>query len=41
MPTSKKSLNITLLDEDQVWEAIVEQRDTKDARYLPHDKAWQ
>jgi predicted DNA-binding protein len=28
------------LEEDQAWEAIAEQRDKKNVRYIPHDKAW-
>ena len=27
-------------EEDQVWNAIAKQRDAKNARYLPHHKAW-
>lgn len=29
------------LEEDQAWEAIAKERDTKQARYVPHAKAWQ
>ena len=28
------------LEEDQVWNTIAQRRDTKNARYLSHDKAW-
>lgn len=28
------------LEEDQIWDAIAKQRDTKTARYLSHNKAW-
>ena len=28
------------LEEDQVWDDIASRRDTKNTRYLPHDKAW-
>lgn len=28
------------LEEDQVWDAIAKRRDVKNARYLPHNKAW-
>lgn len=28
------------LEEDQVWEMIAQERDTKKARFLSHQKAW-
>lgn len=28
------------LEEDYIWDAIAKQRDSKSARYFPHDKAW-
>ncbi len=28
------------LEEDQVWDTIAQKRDTKNARYIPHGKAW-
>lgn len=28
------------IDEDDVWEAIVNRRDTKDAKFISHDEAW-
>lgn len=28
------------LEEDQIWDAIARQRDVRDARYVPHSKAW-
>ena len=28
------------VEEDDVWNAIAEKRDTKDAKFLSHDKAW-
>jgi hypothetical protein len=28
------------LDEDQVWDAIVSVRDTKNAKFVPHKKVW-
>ncbi|MBI2574000.1 MAG: hypothetical protein HYV78_01235 [Candidatus Wildermuthbacteria bacterium] len=28
------------LEEDQVWDAIAQQRDTKTARYIAHGKVW-
>ena len=28
------------LEEDQVWDTIARQRDSKNARYLSHEKAW-
>ncbi len=29
------------IEEDQIWEAIAQKRDTKSARYLSHQKAWE
>lgn len=28
------------IEEDQVWSAVAEQRDKKNARFIPHEKAW-
>tara|TARA_B100001971_G_C18083386_1_gene479531 strand:- start:287 stop:508 length:222 start_codon:yes stop_codon:yes gene_type:complete len=28
------------LEEDQVWNQIAQERDTKDAHFVPHAKAW-
>lgn len=28
------------IEEDQVWSAIAERRDTKNARYISHSKTW-
>ena len=28
------------LEEDQIWSKIAEERDTKDAHFVPHAKAW-
>ena len=28
------------LEEDQVWDLLARQRDTKNARYLAHDRVW-
>ena len=28
------------LEEDQIWDMIAKNRDTKKARYVSHDKAW-
>jgi len=28
------------LDEDQVWDSIAEKRDTSDASFISHKKAW-
>lgn len=28
------------LEEDQVWDALAKQRDTKKSRYLSHETAW-
>ena len=28
------------LEEDQVWGALAEKRDTKGARFVSHEKAW-
>ena len=28
------------IEEDQIWDAIAQRRDTKNARYLTHNKAW-
>ena len=28
------------LEEDRVWDAIAQRRDTKNARYLSHEKTW-
>lgn len=27
-------------EEDQIWDAIAQKRDTKGARFYPHKKAW-
>lgn len=29
------------LEEDQVWDAIAQSRDTKNAQYVSHHQAWQ
>ena len=28
------------IEEDQVWEALAQRRDTRNASYIPHKKAW-
>ncbi len=28
------------LEEDLYWDALAKKRDTKDAKYIPHDKFW-
>lgn len=28
------------LEEDQVWDALAQKRDTKNAKYVAHNKAW-
>ncbi len=28
------------LEEDQVWDFLAERRDAKNARFIPHNKAW-
>ena len=28
------------LEEDYVWDVLAKQRDSKNARYISHDKAW-
>lgn len=28
------------LEEDQVWEKLAKQRDTKNARFVSHEEAW-
>mgnify|MGYP001611051995 FL=1 len=28
------------IEEDQVWDVIAQRRDTKNARYFSHKKAW-
>ena len=28
------------LEEDQAWDDLAARRDTKNARYIPHDRAW-
>ena len=28
------------LEEDQVWSDLAQKRDTKDARFVSHEKAW-
>lgn len=28
------------LEEDQVWDTIARKRDVKNARFIPHNKAW-
>ncbi len=44
MPQATKALyllRIALeLEEDDVWNAIAERRDRKDATFVSHDKAW-
>ena len=44
VPTATKAerlLELALeLEEDAVLEAIAKERDTKNAKYIPHDKAW-
>ena len=27
-------------EEDQIWASVAEKRDQKDARFVPHGKAW-
>lgn len=42
-PTTKALHLITLaleIEEDDVWNAIAESRDTKDAKFVSHEKAW-
>jgi len=44
MPQATKAarlLEIALeLEEDQAWDAMASRRDTKNTRYISHDKAW-
>jgi hypothetical protein len=28
------------IEEDKVWDELARQRDTKGAKFIPHDKAW-
>ena len=28
------------IEEDQIWDALAQKRDTKRAKYIPHDKVW-
>ena len=44
VPPSTKAAELIQLaieiDEDEVWEEIVNSRDTKDAKFISHDEAW-
>ncbi|OGJ64466.1 hypothetical protein A3F36_03895 [Candidatus Peribacteria bacterium RIFCSPHIGHO2_12_FULL_55_11] len=44
VPQTTKALHLIQLalqiEEDDVWNAIAEKRDTKDAKFLSHEKAW-
>ncbi len=44
VPPTTKALHLLQLaleiEEDDVWNAIAERRDTKDATFLSHDEAW-
>ncbi|MEK7562911.1 MAG: hypothetical protein AAB544_00790 [Patescibacteria group bacterium] len=44
VPQATKALHLIQLalqiEEDDVWNAIAEKRDTKDAKFLSHEKAW-
>ncbi len=44
MPQATKALHLIELaleiEEDDVWNAIAERRDTKSAKFLSHDEAW-
>jgi len=44
MPQAAKALHLIQLaleiEEDAVWNAIAESRDTKDAVFLSHEEAW-
>ena len=44
VPQATKALHLIQLalqiEEDDVWNAIAEMRDTKDAKFLSHEKAW-
>ncbi|MBI3495054.1 hypothetical protein HY065_00290 [Candidatus Berkelbacteria bacterium] len=45
VPTATKAarlLEVALeLEEDQVWDTIAQRRDSKNARYVAHRRAWQ
>lgn len=44
MPVASKAAELLSLaidlEEDQVWDSIASKRDTKDAKYVSHEKAW-
>jgi hypothetical protein len=44
MPQATKALYLIRLaleiEEDDVWNAIAEKRDTKNAKFVSHEKAW-
>lgn len=44
VPQATKALHLIQLaleiEEDDVWNAIAEKRDTKDATFLSHEQAW-
>lgn len=44
MPVASKAAELLSLaidlEEDQVWDSIASKRDTKDAKYVSHKKAW-
>lgn len=44
VPQATKALHLIQMaleiEEDDVWNAIAEKRDTKDAKFLSHEEAW-
>lgn len=44
MPQATKAARLIEIaletEEDRIWDAIAHKRDTKDARFVPHHKAW-
>ena len=44
VPQATKALHLIRLaleiEEDELWNAIAKKRDTKDAKFLSHEKAW-
>ena len=45
MPQATKAAELLHLaveiEEDQIWNALAKKRDTKQAKYIAHEKAWQ
>ena len=44
MPQATKALYLIRIalemEEDDIWNALAEKRDTKDAKFMSHDDAW-